>query len=605
MDSDQAAMAFSPVPEPWKVEPMPEPLARTHPALAAQWHPTRNGALTPEQLVAGSKRPVWWRCPAGPDHEWLASVVNRTHRRSGCPFCAGLRVSVTNALAHRYPALAAEWHPTLNGTLTPDQVVAKSSRPVWWRCRQDPAHVWPSSPNQRTSHAWRGGCPFCAKRRATGMDFQAYGAYFPTMAAHWHPTWNGARPLDPRTLPPDAVAWWRCPIHPAEPWQAPVAGWSRSPGGCSFCVAVPVRARRSLAARFPALAAEWHPTRNGRLQPTDVAAAAGKRVWWRCAAHLAHEWAAGVASRTRGAGCPFCAHKRLSEEHSLAARFPGVAAEWHPTRNAPLTPSQVGGSWPDPVWWRCPVDAAHSWAAPIAPRVQRARPTGCPFCSGHRLSPTTTLAARHPALAAEWHSARNAPLTPAQVGSGSQQTVWWQCRQDPAHIWAARINSRTRRVQATGCPFCTGQRATAAESLAARRPALIDEWHPTRNGALTPEQVRPGSRRKVWWQCPAHPAHVWVAAVFSRAQGAGCPFCAGRRAAPDTALTARAPALAAQWHPTRNGALTPDQLTVGTERVVWWQCPTVPEHAWQASPKHRWRPGWLLGCPLCAPARPR
>jgi hypothetical protein len=31
-------------------------------------------------------------------------------------------------------------------------------------------------------------------------------------------------------------------------------------------------ANRSLAARFPAIAAQWHPTRNGEVSPEDVVA---------------------------------------------------------------------------------------------------------------------------------------------------------------------------------------------------------------------------------------------------------------------------------------------------------------------------------------------
>jgi hypothetical protein len=61
------------------------------PDLAAEWHPTRNGALSPAEVSAGSGRKVWWRCQAG--HEWAATVANRTGRGSGCPFCSGRRPS--------------------------------------------------------------------------------------------------------------------------------------------------------------------------------------------------------------------------------------------------------------------------------------------------------------------------------------------------------------------------------------------------------------------------------------------------------------------------------------------------------------------------------
>ena len=69
-------------------------------------------------VVAGSGKKYWWQCPEAPDHEWEATAVDRTSGR-GCPCCRGLKVSVTNSLAALYPDVAALWHPTKNGDITP------------------------------------------------------------------------------------------------------------------------------------------------------------------------------------------------------------------------------------------------------------------------------------------------------------------------------------------------------------------------------------------------------------------------------------------------------------------------------------------------------
>jgi len=134
-------------------------LAALHPELAAQWHPTKNGKQTPEQVVSGSSKPVWWKCPKGPDHEWQERVIKRTSRAFNCPFCANKRVSVTNSLAACFPDIAAEWHPTKNGDVTPDQVVAGTHDVYWWQCTNNPNHQWPASLDKRTG-AGR-GCPVC------------------------------------------------------------------------------------------------------------------------------------------------------------------------------------------------------------------------------------------------------------------------------------------------------------------------------------------------------------------------------------------------------------------------------------------------------------
>ena len=35
------------------------------PELAAEWHPTKNGELVPEDISYGSGRKLWWRCAEG------------------------------------------------------------------------------------------------------------------------------------------------------------------------------------------------------------------------------------------------------------------------------------------------------------------------------------------------------------------------------------------------------------------------------------------------------------------------------------------------------------------------------------------------------------
>ena len=52
---------------------------------------------------------------------------------------------------------------------------------------------------------------------------------------------------------------------------------------------------------------------------------------------------------------------------------------------------------------------------------------------------------------------------------------------------------------------------------------LADEWHPTKNGNLTPRDVTSGTRKKVWWVCKE--GHEWQATIADRNQGSGCPIC--------------------------------------------------------------------------------
>ena len=101
-------------------------LARS-PDLAAQWHPTKNGDLTADDVLAGTNKKCWWKCDQGPDHEWESTPANRK-RGDRCPFCVGRKLSVTNSFATKYPSLATYWHPTKNGNLTAKDVLAGSNK---------------------------------------------------------------------------------------------------------------------------------------------------------------------------------------------------------------------------------------------------------------------------------------------------------------------------------------------------------------------------------------------------------------------------------------------------------------------------------------------
>ena len=96
----------------------------------------------------------------------------------------------------------------------------------------------------------------------------------------------------------------------------------------------------------------------------------------------------------------------------------------------------------------------------------------------------------------------------------------------------------------------------AAAILAVASPAVAAEWHPTRNGTLTPRDVGPGSHARVWWRCVRHQSHQWQIDIRQRVKHRlPCPFCSGRRATAYTSLAAKFPALARQWHPAKNGEL--------------------------------------------------
>ena len=277
-------------------------LADTHPDVARTWDHTANGDLTPQQVLAGSGRPVFWICPAG--HSYRASPSSRTSARAlsrggagGCGYCSNRIVAVgVNALSTTHPDVAATWHPTLNRPITEHQVAAGTPTKAWWVCVA--GHDYEMAVSQRVSGR---GCPYCSHRLVHPTT--CLEVTHPDIASQWHPHLNG------RLAPTDLVAgsprkvWWLC--AKGHSYETAVNSRTRLGTGCTYCANLAVDETNCMATLRPDLARELHPTRNGEHTPSALYAGTTKLLWWQCA--RGHEWQARGDQRFRqNTGCPSC-----------------------------------------------------------------------------------------------------------------------------------------------------------------------------------------------------------------------------------------------------------------------------------------------------------
>lgn len=181
-------------------------------------------------------------------------------------------------------------------------------------------------------------------------------------------------------------------------------------------------------------------------------------------------------------------------------------------------------------------------------------------------------------LRSEWHPTRNNGLKLDDIPVRSNQKVWWLCSKNPKHEWQTRF--RNRAIEGYGCHFCSGLKTLPEDSFAALHPDIFAEWHPTRNVGIDPWKIAPKSCKRVWWQCKTIHKHEWQAAISSRViYGSGCKQCIRIR----SPLSKAAPEITKEWHPTKNQPLTPDGISSGSKKRVWWLCLKNPKHEWQTS----------------------
>jgi len=269
--------------------------------------------------------------------------------------------------------------------------------------------------------------------------------------------------------------------------------------------------KRSIFDTHPEIAAQLHPSKNADVDVAKIGPGSGKTLWWQCSE--GHEWEAIVYNRVRQ-GCPYCSGRKADAKNSLEALFPDISAQWHPTKNGTWLPNDAKPGSGKKVWWKCSKN--HEWDAVIQSRVRGA---GCPYCLGRRATPERNFATAFPDQASQWHPTKNLERKPENFTPHSNERIWWQCAK--GHEWESTI---AHRAEGLGCPYCSGRYATPDYNLRSQFPNLVLEWHPTKNSDCSPEEFRPGSAKKVWWQCKH--GHEWRTSISMRTlRGTNCPHC--------------------------------------------------------------------------------
>jgi len=626
------------------------------PILIKQWHPTKNGDSKPEGFTPGSSKiKIWWKCPKGDDHEWEATIKDRT-RGGGCPCCSGQKVCKDNNLFVKFPEIAKQWHPTLNGDSKPEGFTPGSSKiKIWWKCPKGDDHEWDARIRDRTSGD---GCPYCSGNKV-GKDNNLL-FLFPEIAKQWHPTLNGDSKPEDFTPGSGKKPWWKCPKGDDHEWEATID--DRTSGkGCPCCSGQKVCKDNNLFVKFPEIAKQWHPTLNGDSKPEDVTAGSSKKVSWKCPKGDDHEWEATINDRTSGHGCPKCTNQTsapeiriLTElrfifdddkvisrykvegrevdiylpEINLAIEYDGYYFHkdkedsdrekncFFESKNIPLmrvrhSPlkklSEQDLVIKNETLTKSDLNLIVANIRAFVPKntVEKldVYENSETFLNDEIFKkylsyfpnpfPEDSLLIKYPEIAEEWHPTKNYPLTPKNFPAGSGKKVSWKCPKGDDHEWEATITGRT---SGKGCPCCSGNKVCKDNNLFVKFPEVAKQWHPTLNGDLKPEGFTPGSNKKPWWKCPKGDDHVWEARIKDRTSGKGCPYCSGNKVCKDNNLFVKFPEIAKQWHPTLNGNSKPENFTPGSNKKPWWKCPKGDDHEWDATIKTRTSG---TGCPTC------
>lgn len=163
----------------------------------------------------------------------------------------------------------------------------------------------------------------------------------------------------------------------------------------------------------------------------------------------------------------------------------------------------------------------------------------------------------------------------------SNKKALWTCGE---HKWESKVGSRSK---GSGCPYCSGRKATPETCLATVNPELASQLVDPQDGW----RLTAGSKRTALWTCGKH---EWESIVSDRSRGNGCPYCSGRIATPETCLAAVDPELASQLVDPQDGW----RFTANSGKKTWWRCDCGNQ--WESAVYSR---SDGCGCPKCASSK--
>ena len=291
-------------------------LETSHPDIAAEWHPTKN-SLSPSELTPSSNLKAWWRCQSDPTHEWATRVGNRTTLGNGCPICSGRKASPKTSFAAVHPHLLNSWDFSKN-SISPHEVRPKSNKIVHWVCPDYPHHQW----QQQIYIRLKFGCPYCVGRKTHKLD--AVASVAPELLkefVRFSSAEDRNKTLNDVSPGSGYLVRWRCSVCGDE-YSQPIKSRIKK-SGCKKCNGT--KGSKSLGARRPDLALQWHPSRNGLELKEIFNLNEPIMAWWVC--KQGHEWQESLKARWRGKkSCPICEENKL--KNSLRAEALKYSSRW-------------------------------------------------------------------------------------------------------------------------------------------------------------------------------------------------------------------------------------------------------------------------------------
>lgn len=195
----------------------------------------------------------------------------------------------------------------------------------------------------------------------------------------WDVIKNNEIGLDPKTTPVNSCkeAFWKC--GNGHFWKEKISRIYGRKNKCLYCSGRLVwKGDNDLQTLFPHIAAEWDYEKND-ITPDKVSPRDTSVFWWKCQnGHPSFQ--RSVEHRvSRHDICPYCSGRKvISGVNDLRSLFPDIASEWDLEGNRGILPSDVSPETWKAYNWICP--KGHHYSMKVHLRTHSIKAIDCPKC---------------------------------------------------------------------------------------------------------------------------------------------------------------------------------------------------------------------------------
>ena len=417
-----------------------------YPLLVEQWHPTKNGNITPDKVPAQSNIPRYWRCkkcgyglPEGQD--WIVSPNARieNNKVNGCPSCAGIELN------KGYNDFE---------TCCNDEEYQKTYKRKYNKDLKLLLEEWNKEYNSKIIA--KNGKPLTKDNITFGSGDEVY--------------WICSDP--------------KCKYGKNGEWKTPLKRRTKNGIGCPACSSKKVvKGKNDIATTHPKIADQWDDEKNLAeygITKYEVSKGSHLFAYWKCCnkdkGHPSYQVI--VNDKTEKNSCPLCRNWKIDLEtycnneenqkkykEKFGRELKSILDDWH-TDNK-IKPKDIRHSDnEEQIFWNCPI-CKRKYSSTVRKKL-KSETGACNECAAKQrkltqranLPKEKTLAFANPEFIKDWHpdpqknyiKELNLYLTPENTALGNHtDKIWWRCHMC-GYEWQKDVRYRNQHQRK--CPKC-------------------------------------------------------------------------------------------------------------------------------------------------------